>query len=510
MDWNSIPIGVRFGAANRRKLASVLAFVIALTSVVMPGKSIAALPLAVLVEPAANFVGGLILSSLARQAVVTVGVAANDASWVVPLANLAARAVSILRIVGLSFTYEIPMQPDVAVPAGSSTESAPSGGALGTYGNPLPYDYPGLSIVVGADVCLISGAAAVDGLVHAIPSGTKFTSSSALLSACTEIYSHSVYPSYAGFSGPAIYNNPYNADPVLVYSGSIPYYVKPIVLCSLHNSNGSTATGIGNCAGGKYSVGLGLSYSLSELPDGIKRFRRTALGLIPDESDPDWTEVEKATFSSPAAVKFVDSASNIVTVAASSSATTIQAVSQSGPDVRVRTAEFSSTAVPSTVNEQTVKNASAADVAAATVASTSSGSGSIVLPTDYARQGEAASAAASIVNALDAPSISSIARPGANKDIPDFETAKKKIDDLPSPDLDWSSLLPHISPGDVVACHPITFEATVNVGPAAGLSSSSDLDLCWIFEIVRNILGWLFGVVTVIYIWRTFTGSEEK
>ncbi|MBZ0261321.1 MAG: hypothetical protein K8F90_12065 [Hyphomicrobiales bacterium] len=74
----------------------------------------------------------------------------------------------------------------------------------------------------------------------------------------------------------------------------------------------------------------------------------------------------------------------------------------------------------------------------------------------------------------------------------------------PSINFSW---LPSFLPGDAVTCEPLEFRGAVNVGEV-NLDSTTQLDLCPYLEIARNILGWLFGVASVIYIWRRFAGAR--
>ena len=89
---------------------------------------------------------------------------------------------------------------------------------------------------------------------------------------------------------------------------------------------------------------------------------------------------------------------------------------------------------------------------------------------------------------------------------PDLNKQKDLVENITSPDVGFN-WLPSLLPGDAVACHAIEFRGAVNVGEV-NLDSTTQLDLCPYLEIVRNILGWLFGVASVIYIWRRFAGAR--
>lgn len=89
---------------------------------------------------------------------------------------------------------------------------------------------------------------------------------------------------------------------------------------------------------------------------------------------------------------------------------------------------------------------------------------------------------------------------------PDLNKQKDIIENIEPPNIGYG-WLPSLLPGDAVACHAIQFHGAVNVGEV-NLDSTTDLDLCPYLEIARNILGWLFGVASVIYIWRRFAGAR--
>ncbi|MDL1889323.1 hypothetical protein FBQ96_07035 [Nitrospirales bacterium NOB] len=89
---------------------------------------------------------------------------------------------------------------------------------------------------------------------------------------------------------------------------------------------------------------------------------------------------------------------------------------------------------------------------------------------------------------------------------PDLNKQKDLVENITPPDIGFS-WLPSLLPGDAIACHAIEFRGAVNVGEV-NFDSTTQLDLCPYLDIVRNILGWLFGVASVIYIWRRFAGAR--
>ncbi|WP_157659131.1 hypothetical protein [Thauera butanivorans] len=70
---------------------------------------------------------------------------------------------------------------------------------------------------------------------------------------------------------------------------------------------------------------------------------------------------------------------------------------------------------------------------------------------------------------------------------------------------DW---LPSLMPGVQLECTALVFEPAITHGPAAGLGGSYELDICDKLGTVREIIGWLFGLFTVFYVWRKFANSN--
>lgn len=139
------------------------------------------------------------------------------------------------------------------------------------------------------------------------------------------------------------------------------------------------------------------------------------------------------------------------------------------------------------------------------VAGTSAAAGGGAGANDYARQGEAASAASSIISAVNPGAVApSITYGDVLRD-----TEKTALESLADPSIVRDgSWWPSILPGTATACHGIEFRGAINTGPAAGLDSTTELDICPYLEVGRQIFGFLFGVATLIYIWRRFTGSN--
>lgn len=111
--------------------------------------------------------------------------------------------------------------------------------------------------------------------------------------------------------------------------------------------------------------------------------------------------------------------------------------------------------------------------------------------------------------AVDDTGFTNAPKPWESVDKPDFEDPKKSVlDNYVEPSFEWSQLRPSLFPGQAVACTPIEFRGKIDTGPAGGLDATTTFDPCWMFEIVRVFLGYLFFLSTAIYLWRTFMGAE--
>lgn len=89
----------------------------------------------------------------------------------------------------------------------------------------------------------------------------------------------------------------------------------------------------------------------------------------------------------------------------------------------------------------------------------------------------------------------------------DLNVQKTKIEEITDPGF-VASLVPNLTPGSPMACRPLEFRGKVDSGPAAGLDSTASFDICWVFGIGRSVLGYLFWLGGVLYVWRRFTGGS--
>lgn len=70
---------------------------------------------------------------------------------------------------------------------------------------------------------------------------------------------------------------------------------------------------------------------------------------------------------------------------------------------------------------------------------------------------------------------------------------------------DW---MPNLMPGARLSCTALVYEPAISHGPAAGLGGRFELDICDKLAVVREIIGWIVGIFTAIYIFRVFFRSN--
>ena len=142
-----------------------------------------------------------------------------------------------------------------------------------------------------------------------------------------------------------------------------------------------------------------------------------------------------------------------------------------------------------------------------TPAAVGSGSGQGSGATDYARQGEAAAAATSIkagVKIDETGSTGGYVPAATSTYASDMAAGKTAIENLEEPAVSMGSWFPSLVPGAGVACHGLDFRAKWG-----SLDSTTTLDICPYLAMVQNILAWLFGAGSCIYIWRRFATARS-
>lgn len=335
---------------------------------------------ALLIEPALAIGARLVVQSVGRQALLEVGIAANDAAWLATAANWVSKAAAILRVVNASgLAYEVPLQPSVAVPGGVKENYT---------GQTLDFTSPAVGFIYKA-----SGSGGFCGYLGVNMPDATFRTMAEWALACEQ------YRISKGGSGAVTYSNAssgaYDSVSYTDAGGiSRTALVKRMSLQAGPDPYGSIDE---STSGTSYW----LRPTINEIADGVKRFKRSASGLILDATDPDWTATEKANAVVQQTIQFKNSA-EAVNVSANGTETMIQASAQEGLNVRYRDLRLDANAVPTKVVETTYTNADANEVLASnTAANTSTGSASIQFPSDYARQGEASSAANTMNTRLD-------------------------------------------------------------------------------------------------------------
>jgi hypothetical protein len=295
-------------------------------------------------------------------------------------------------------------------------------------------------------------------------------------------------------------------------------------------------------------------YSTKEGKDGVKRFRlsnETGPGYLPDKTDPDWSDEEIEAFGEvPKNISFYSDNEFVIIGRGWDSNTqrfyvvyekkvgdtTYQhtvyfegwteivpaevgdAVYQDGsrdvPDAALNHYQNNN---PATGGLTTTSPGTSPGTGGSTDPGTDPGTGSgtdpggSVDPDDLARE----STLRQVLGELRGGSIDdSGTEPWMDKPPPEVGDRNLDIQELANPDndpvIEWTDFIPDVSPGDFVVCRPIEYRAFVSVGPARGLDATTQLDVCWVFLRIRVFLSWLFGVLSFIYIFRSFTRSGSE
>jgi hypothetical protein len=494
----------------------------------------AALPplaMPVLYQVAMNTTRRMALETLGRGLVIDM---IPETSWVSTFQRLMDQDVGIFRMANggeAALQYEVPVDLENPV-----LDPAVEGVTCGqTASSPCPFSADRFSLgnwVEAWEVCSVPmGNVSTDGQPHVIDMEKVYTSFEQLGEDCIANTSFRK-PNEFGYTGAISYytigetGDVIRVDDVLVEEKMMALYdsenrIKAIVWMEYD---------VWGSVGG-------------EAKDDIKRFKQSGDGFLPDETDPDWEKEELENFGEPKNIRFRN-ANEMMTIvkAGDGGMSYIEYVKEyiDGEIIR-RKAYFDSRFVPQEVVEELIKDDSFDSLgdhyylnvdpkvypSANTQPGTNPGSGTDtgtdtdtdtrvivnVDTSDLAKAGEAESAAEQIVKELQAEEIETIDQPWKSEALPDFGERNNDIENLVNdtgPEINWDDFIPNVFPGNVVACHPIEYEATISTGPAGGLSSKTNLDVCWVFGLIRSILAWFFGAITFVYLYRTFTRSSVE
>ncbi|MDR3298865.1 MAG: hypothetical protein LBU43_02390 [Candidatus Accumulibacter sp.] len=469
--------------------------------------------------------------------------ATESSSWVTlfPAMNWIAQSANIIKIAALDGAYEIGIQEYTPIPP-AAFYPVSSGSGILSY-DKCTHDY-----VLDDNCCFVPADQSVDGIRHNMLSQSFYDYNTWVEMANIFFKEYSIL--YRGNSPPNTYGhyittNLFEGYPLAIGCWADDDYhdawVKQTQFYYIDWWDGSQES--------KKLVGGYIwpsPHYVHELSDGIKRFQRAKTGgFYADSSDPDWTPAQLFEYgkdkASPLEFQSSSGDDRVVFDASPKGYTRVLTVNKlSEEEIKLRgmtldsygdvyelSEEILKVPAPAPTSDLTaaqslelaVQQAIAArSLTASAPASSGSGSASsggesvsLELPDDYARQGEADAAAQKLLD--DAGGIDDIDIPGDGVGPPNFNYRKDPIEELEDPEngphFNWSDFTLHLSPGDSVECKPITYRAAVSSGPSHGLDSSYDLDICPYLYIIRQVLGYLVGVFTIIYIFRSFTKSSD-
>ncbi len=295
--------GVEVVKRARRVVALFVASQFLWAALMFPRTAFAGLPALALVEPALSFVSGIVVRNVAKEAVVTVGVAANDASWVVANTSLLARTAVFLGLGGLvadtgSEKYQVPL---VEAQNSKLPKAVPQSG-VGTWDAPLPYTHPALRFTAQPSFCPVLGWGSTDGQDHRVPQ-IAYASLQALLDACKQNLTYSKFPGPAPFIQQRLRPGAdWQYAPKPVAFGGKTYYAHDYEICLDGLEEGSTE---GYCTNPMFANEQ-FWISMVEAVDGVFRFHKGPLGWIADPTDPDWDTVpaKKAALAAQSSLSF--------------------------------------------------------------------------------------------------------------------------------------------------------------------------------------------------------------
>jgi len=367
---------VRGGRCSR---VSMMKRIFALFAVFVSFAAFAALPALVLVAEAVEFAAGLVIRNAGKEAVLHLGVAANDATWAssVGMSSVTAWLVGIGALVSTgSASYEkyqvaVVEAANPVLPKASLTSSA----FVGTLENPLELTESNVHFNVDSFACLVPSAYSTDGANHSIPAGVYNTWGD-VVTACAGMQAFVKSP-----NGPFVYGTAYSVEPVRANDVPI-IYVWRGYLCV-----GGVSSGQVDCPD---IFGSHIKPFVVEPKDGVYRVKRSGDGWIADPTDPDWTDAEKQKLSVPGPVQWIgtspDSKPAAVEVVKTTTDVVIRSRVQKDPNnIQSRQLAISPTTLNPTSAEESV--APGTDVKTSPSSNGDSGTGTGTWPDDYSREG---------------------------------------------------------------------------------------------------------------------------
>lgn len=363
-----------------------------LFSLVFSYQVIAALPALAVLPEVLSFASGLVVRQVAKQTIVTVGVAANDAAWATAggggwIAGLAA-FIGLGTFVSNAGTeqYIVPVNSSVSLPVGGNW---PQDGSI-----LMPTTANGVrlnGLVFAGKICCVSGGS-IDISLNANVLNFEDYLVKARASVDAALASNvGTFPQYVD----SIQSNAGRVSSVSAPNGSGAYvqvYI-PQLCASAQNGLGAVCSNSST------------KWLLVEPKDGVRRFKIQQGGLVADITDPDWSDREKSIFANPTVIVFRGSDSTgqpvRIDVSAPNNIVQVNAVSQNGSTVKFRQMSFAADGTPGTVAEAVVPNATVdtfydQNPSYSPTTSTSAQPVTVQFPSDYARQGEAAQAATQV------------------------------------------------------------------------------------------------------------------
>lgn len=361
---------------------------------VLVSSAFAVLPAILFVEEAVSVIGGLVLRQAGKEAVMTLGTAANDATWATATtvsgasgSSIAANVIAFLGLGTLSGSttdekYQVPLKAGVTIPRPPLT-------GLGT----------GTQSPLNSAVRFAAGTFSSDSYTSTagavVPFKTTTTTTGAELVAAFAAWKNSC--ATAGPCGGWVYQNfqlvaRTDLFVIVTYSGTSYTFNQAEIAFQ--------AKGPGGTAFDNFVSSTKFTPTLSEPSDGIKRFSFVSSKWAPDASDPDWSAAEVAA-SVPAsrlAIRGKNAAALDVRVDLSvdpSNQVRVDSLTQVEADkVMQRSLTFNASLQPSQASQQVTNSATVANYYDQFPAQNPQQTGqtfTVAFPDDYARQGTLAS-----------------------------------------------------------------------------------------------------------------------